>query len=94
VAGDAASYFDPHDVTSIARAMAELLEDEGRRDQLTRRGRERASALTWDAAAERTSRLYREVLAEISGNSPGGPGGSRNPREQKSPGGIEKPPGS
>ena len=94
VAGDAASYFDPHDVTSIARAMAELLGDEGRRDLLRRKGKERAAALTWEAAAERTARLYREVLAEISGKSPGGPGGSRNPREQKSPGGIEKPRGS
>jgi len=70
------------------------LGDEGRRDLLRRRGRERAAALTWDAAADRTARLYREVLAEISGESPGGPGGSRNPREQKRPGGIEKPPGS
>ena len=78
VAGDAASYFDPHDVTSIARAMAELLGDEGRRDLLRRRGRERASALTWDAAGERTARLYRDVLMEISGG----------------PRGIEKPPGT
>ncbi len=62
VAGDAAVFFDPHDTASLARAVAGLLGDEGRRDLLRRRGKERAAALTWDAAAERTARLYREVL--------------------------------
>jgi len=78
VAGDAAVYFDPHDTASIARAIADLLGDEAKRGLLTRRGKERAAALTWDAAAGATARLYRDVLAEVSGE----------------PGGIEKPPGS
>jgi len=76
VAGDAAAYFDPHDTASLARAIAELLGDEGRRDLLRRKGKERAAALTWDAAAERTARLYRDVLAETSGGI-GKPTGSR-----------------
>jgi glycosyltransferase involved in cell wall biosynthesis len=78
VAGDAAVYFDPRDGASIARVLADLLGDEGKRDRLRARGRERAAALTWDAAAERTARLYRDVLAEVSAGA----------------GGIGTPPGS
>jgi glycosyltransferase involved in cell wall biosynthesis len=77
-AGEAALYFDPHDVASIARTVGTLLDDEATRERLRNFGRDRAASLTWDAAAERTSALYREVLAEVARGS----------------GGTEKPPGS
>jgi glycosyltransferase involved in cell wall biosynthesis len=65
-------------VASIARTVGTLLDDEATRERLRNFGRDRAASLTWDAAAERTSALYREVLAEVARGS----------------GGTEKPPGS
>ena len=41
-AGDAAVYFDPHDVASIVAALNTLLGDEEKRESLRKRGRERA----------------------------------------------------
>jgi glycosyltransferase involved in cell wall biosynthesis len=65
-AGDAAVFFDPHDVTSIAEALGALLGDEEKKEFLRKRGRERARAFTWAAAAERTARLYEDVLRGVS----------------------------
>jgi glycosyltransferase involved in cell wall biosynthesis len=58
VGGDAVAYADPREVSSIARALAELLTDDVRRAQLSRCGRARARAFTWQATAE-------VVLAEL-----------------------------
>jgi len=62
-AGDAAVFFDPHDVASIAAALGALLGDEEKRDLLRKRGRERALQFTWSRTAERTARIYDSVLS-------------------------------
>jgi len=61
-AGDAAVFFDPHDVASIAEALDALLGDEEKRNLLRKRGRERAAQFTWARAAEQTARIYDSVL--------------------------------
>ena len=64
VAGDAALKFDPEDEASIASAMERLLGDAELRQRLSRAGRERAGAFTWERAAELTVDTYRRALAE------------------------------
>jgi glycosyltransferase involved in cell wall biosynthesis len=58
VAGGAAVLIDPLDVESIADGLTKVLSDP---DQPSRRGRERAADLSWAAAAEATTSVYREV---------------------------------
>jgi len=58
VAGGAAVLVDPRDVASIAAGIEEAL---GRREELARRGLERARAFSWKAAAEATAAVYREA---------------------------------
>ena len=61
VAGDAALLVDPRDVDAIADALIRLSQDAGVREELIRRGLDRARRFTWDAAVERTWNLYHEV---------------------------------
>ena len=63
VAGGAALLFDPYDVAAIADAVTRLLGDPALRDDLTRRGRERAAEFTWQRTATQTVATYRRVLA-------------------------------
>jgi glycosyltransferase involved in cell wall biosynthesis len=61
-AGDAAVYFDPHDVDSIVAGIERILRDEELRNVLKKRGRECALQFTWSRVAERTARIYEGVL--------------------------------
>ena len=54
VCGDAALYFDPASPREMAQRIREALGDEGLRDRLRERGRERVRAFTWEACAART----------------------------------------
>jgi glycosyltransferase involved in cell wall biosynthesis len=58
VAGGAAVLVDPLDPDSIAAGIAEAI---GRRDELSRLGRERAAAFSWDGSARATADVYREL---------------------------------
>jgi glycosyltransferase involved in cell wall biosynthesis len=55
----AAELFDPLDPDAIAGAV---LRARARRDELAAAGRERAALFTWDATAEATALVYRELL--------------------------------
>jgi glycosyltransferase involved in cell wall biosynthesis len=59
VAGAAAELVDPYDPASIADGIRRAM---GRRDELRAAGLERARRYTWDAAAEATAAVYRELL--------------------------------
>jgi glycosyltransferase involved in cell wall biosynthesis len=48
------STFDPESVEDMAAMIGRALEDESFREQLRRRGAERAAQLTWDSVARRT----------------------------------------
>ena len=60
--GDAAHYCDPHDVGSIADALAEVATDEQLQSRLVSLGRERAAEFSWRRTAEQTLAVYREAL--------------------------------
>lgn len=62
VAGNAAEYFDPLDVPSIAAALTRLLGDSHRRGVLVRRGNDRVRAFTWEKTARETLGVYERAL--------------------------------
>lgn len=60
--GDAAAYFDPHDVTELATTIRRVVTDPDERERLAAAGRARAATFSWEAAAERTLDVYEELL--------------------------------
>ena len=62
IAQDAASYFSPTDVGSIADAIVYVLDDSTYRDDLVKKGRKRAENFTWDKSVERHMEVYRSLL--------------------------------
>lgn len=68
-AGDAALFAEPDDPRALTAALGRILTDEPLRRELSRKGRSRASAFTWEAAAERTAAVYREVLYGVPGQA-------------------------
>lgn len=67
VGGDAASYFDPEDVSAITAAVRAVLEDDLLRARLAARGVARAAAYSWTRAAEQTIAVYRRVMGAAGG---------------------------
>jgi glycosyltransferase involved in cell wall biosynthesis len=61
--GDSVHYCDPLDVGSIADSIATLLRDATRRDELRRRGRERAQRYSWRSSAEIALGAYCRLAA-------------------------------
>jgi glycosyltransferase involved in cell wall biosynthesis len=64
VAGDAAEYFDPRSVASIAAAIRRCLDDPVRRTELRARGRENVKRFSWETTASLTLETYRTVVLE------------------------------
>jgi glycosyltransferase involved in cell wall biosynthesis len=62
VCADAALYFDPLDVESIANALRRLLTDPDLRAELSRAGKVRNQRFSWRRAAEETLAVYRDVV--------------------------------
>ena len=63
VVGEGGALVNPYDTAAISEKLAELLEDQSERDDLSRRGLERARRFTWPQVAEQTVRVYREILS-------------------------------
>lgn len=61
VAGDAALLVDPNDAVALAEAIYRVLTDRGLREDLRRRGFERAALFSWRRTAEEVSRLLDEA---------------------------------
>lgn len=61
VAGDAALVVDPFNVDAIGDAMVRLADDNALREDLIRRGLNRARRFTWDSAVEQTWNVYHEL---------------------------------
>lgn len=62
VAGDAAFYANPHDASSLARAMEEATFVPDAREALRKRASERVKRFTWERTVRRLARLLDEVL--------------------------------
>lgn len=67
VAGDAAYYFDPLRVDSMAEAIAAVATDESIRREYSNRGLEHVRHFTWERAAEE----YRRLILEAVQSDPG-----------------------
>jgi glycosyltransferase involved in cell wall biosynthesis len=66
IAGDAAILVDPHDTSALASALRRVVKDGRLRDDLSRRGRQRAQHFSWEQAARKTLEVYKRA----SGASP------------------------
>jgi glycosyltransferase involved in cell wall biosynthesis len=64
VVGNAGLLVAPRDVAGLAASLDRLLGDPALRADLSNRGRERASAYTWEATAAATVGSYRRALAD------------------------------
>ncbi len=62
VVGDCGMLVDPANADQLAEAIRALLESPATREELARRGLERARSFTWSEAARRTAGVYRECL--------------------------------
>lgn len=74
-AGDAALLFDPQSTDAMAEALARMWTDQGLRENLRKRGMERARLFSW----ERTARAYRAVFRQTAGR--GSPEDARTLKE-------------
>ena len=61
VIGDAAIYVNPRDTESIAEGMRIVVVDESLREELRRKGLQRAKLFSWDKTAEIIRRILREA---------------------------------
>jgi len=66
VAGDAGLLVDPYDTDAISHGLSDLLERQELRDELARRGLERARRYNWRQVAAETVRVYGEVVSRRS----------------------------
>ena len=62
VYGDAAYYFDPLDVKSMADAISEVLSDQRLRAQLIENGHKQLEKFSWSKMTEETLAIYNSVL--------------------------------
>jgi glycosyltransferase involved in cell wall biosynthesis len=64
VCGKAALYVDPYSPEDIAEKIKLLLSDYKLREELRRKGLERAKMFSWEKCAEKTIKVIEEVLAK------------------------------
>jgi glycosyltransferase involved in cell wall biosynthesis len=62
VCGDAARYFDPLEVQSMADAIDEVLTDKKLRAELVKRGQAQVKKYSWQRMAKQTLAVYEQVL--------------------------------
>lgn len=61
VAGDAAEYFDPQNVDSMASVINKTITDTKRLGKLKELGYERLKLFTWDRTAMQTAEVYKKI---------------------------------
>jgi glycosyltransferase involved in cell wall biosynthesis len=64
VVGDAAMLVNPRDPVEIAAAIEMLLSSDELRDELVKKGAERAAAFNWRRSAQETRKIYARVVEE------------------------------
>jgi glycosyltransferase involved in cell wall biosynthesis len=65
VVGDAGIMKDPNDVDGFAKAMYEVLTNDGLRKDLIKRGLRRAKSFSWEKTARKTLEVYKEIHDQI-----------------------------
>jgi glycosyltransferase involved in cell wall biosynthesis len=66
VAGDAALLVNPEETDEIAAALLRLAADPEIRDDLARRGLERALQFSWESTLQKTWDVYEELIGATS----------------------------
>ena len=61
VAGNAAFLVDPYNIDEIAEAMYKVLTNKNLREDLIKRGLERAKKFSWEKTAKETLKVYKET---------------------------------
>ncbi len=61
VAGEAASFIEPHSDSSLEKALIQMEEDQPLRESLAQRGKIQARKFSWKQAADETVRVYQKV---------------------------------
>ncbi|MET0514895.1 MAG: glycosyltransferase family 1 protein [Nitrospiraceae bacterium] len=64
VVGEAALTVNPHDVAALADAMHRVLTDSEFREEMRRKGLERANEFSWEETARQTLKVYEEIHAK------------------------------
>lgn len=64
VVGDAGLMVDPYDVNGLSNAMEEVLSNNGLREDMIKKGLERAEMFSWEKAATETLKVYEAVMAK------------------------------
>lgn len=64
VGGDAALYFDPYSVDSLASKLSDVLTQPELREELIKKGQRRVTEFSWERMAEETVAVYRKVLGD------------------------------
>jgi glycosyltransferase involved in cell wall biosynthesis len=64
VTADAAECVDPLDVETLGEALVSLTRSRERREELARRGLDRARGFSWERAAAETLAVYRLAAAD------------------------------
>lgn len=67
VVGDAGILFDPSDDDALVAALGRVLADGELRDELGRRGRERARQFTWEKTIQATAEVWEEAAGKRRG---------------------------
>ena len=65
VVGNAGIMIDPYDVDGLAKAMYEVLTNDGLREELRKKGLKRAKLFSWRKTAKETLKVYEEVYSII-----------------------------
>lgn len=60
--GDAAHYFNPKDPADMADKISQILNDPDLREKLIKAGERQAAKYSWQAMAEQTLEVYRQIL--------------------------------
>ena len=69
VVGDAAEFFDPNNVESMAQAINRLLKDKGLRQSLSEKALKRAKVFSWQITADKTLAVIKDVVVSGKINS-------------------------
>ena len=62
IAGEAAVYFDPYSVDSMAEAIGQVIYNASKRNELIHLGDKRLERYSWEEAAKKTEETYRKAL--------------------------------
>lgn len=66
ILGDAAEYFDPYNIQSMANAIERVIRDETLRSDMIERGYKQTAKYSWRRMAEETHAIYMDVLKKHS----------------------------